>query len=146
MKNKVLVIGMVVFVIGLVISMVGGLGYQYQHSQDYNYISYLGFFLTVFGIIIIIIDSFYIIFKEDKIILENIICPNCERSIPFLANICPYCSYKYIKGILTPDEIEKNINELKRKFKSYNRPGICLLCGFKLQGTENFCPDCGYRL
>ena len=149
MKYKVLTISFVVFVIGIIIYMAGGLGFQYQHSQDYNYISNLGLFLFIFGIIIIFVDSFIIIVKEGKEFLvstENIICPSCSRSIPFYSNICPYCRYKFIKGILTPDELEKNMKELERKLKSYNRPKFCFLCGFKLQGTENFCPDCGYRL
>ena len=149
MKNKVLTISFIVFIIGIIIWLTGSLGVQYHHSQFYNYFSNLGLFLTLFGIVIIFVYSFFMVIKEGKefqVSTEKIICPSCSRSISFYSNICPYCRYKFIKGILTQDESEKNMKELKRKLKSYNKVKICFLCGFKLNGTENFCPDCGYRL
>ncbi len=148
MKYKLLVISYVVFVIGLTIFLGGGLANQYYHSQDYNYISYFGLFIFIFALIIIFVYSFISIFNEVdefSVSTENIICPSCSRSIPFYSIFCPYCRYKFVKDLLTPAELEKNMNELKERLKSYNRPKICFLCGFKLNGNENFCPDCGHR-
>ncbi len=55
-------------------------------------------------------------------------CPDCDRIIPFDANICPYCAKKFYKS---------ESNEVKVK---------CDSCGFEIQLKDNFCRNCGKKI
>jgi RNA polymerase subunit RPABC4/transcription elongation factor Spt4 len=54
-------------------------------------------------------------------------CPNCKRSIPIDANICPYCAKKLIQPT-------QNLNFI-----------YCPNCGTQLLFNSQFCYKCGYK-
>jgi len=60
---------------------------------------------------------------------SNRYCPNCGRSIPFDAAICPYCGLKFQNYISTTD-----------------RPIYCSKCGFENKSDSIFCTKCGNKL
>jgi hypothetical protein len=55
-------------------------------------------------------------------------CPDCDRVIPFDANICPYCARKFYK------------------FQSNEVKGKCDSCGFEIQSCDIFCKNCGKKI
>jgi predicted amidophosphoribosyltransferase len=55
-------------------------------------------------------------------------CPDCDRIIPFDANICPYCARKFYK------------------FQSNEVKGNCDSCGFEIQSCDIFCKNCGKKV
>jgi hypothetical protein len=55
-------------------------------------------------------------------------CPSCGRTIPFYANVCPYCG---------------------RKFVEFQRDAIqdkCHYCRFDIQSGDIFCEHCGKKI
>lgn len=55
-------------------------------------------------------------------------CPNCGRTIPFIANVCPYCG--------------KRFNELQHQTVKDK----CSSCGFEIQSGDKFCKKCGEQI
>ena len=56
-------------------------------------------------------------------------CPNCGRSIPFDASICPYCGLK-LQNYIPPSDRQK----------------YCTRCGFENKPDSIFCTKCGNKL
>lgn len=90
--------GIVVFLIGLFLMVIGII----DGFQSYN--SGVCTVLVFIGLILMLIGGFYSktsyrsVPQKVEIISErkpDRYCPNCGRSIPFDANICPYCSKKF---------------------------------------------------
>jgi len=53
-------------------------------------------------------------------------CPSCGRTIPFIANVCPYCGKKFGEHQTVKDK--------------------CSSCGFEIQSGDTFCENCGEQI
>ena len=145
MKKKYLKIGIIIFIIGVILSAIGSYGYNSishthnsinqdvfildtQEKVNTYYISAtcitIGILTLILGILLIIIGFFL---KENEYIpvkKSNRLCTNCGHEIPSDALICPYCGKKIL---------EEKISER-----------ICPKCGHYIPFDSSICPYCEY--
>jgi uncharacterized membrane protein len=103
-------------------------------------LSFLGIIFLILGIILVPVGVVVLPDRNQKLqnnyqnlyqpIKSNIqandmICGECGYSISFDAKFCPNCGKKFIKSIKT---------------------NFCPNCGVGLDGSPDFCFNCGYRL
>ena len=110
MRRNIVIIGIIISAIAvfMILTGVGGQIEQqnimwdklYETTQQYyniqqQYFTYeamagFGFIFLIIGIPITLI-GLVLKSKEQKKTVTDCYCPNCGRSIPFDAKICPYC-------------------------------------------------------